>query len=184
MRSFIISCVLFFAILFPEASSAQSSIVSEKIAPGTVEGYVFDYYGLAIAEAAVGIIEGPYTYSGPDGHYTLEGVVAGELEIGSWKSGYNVSWVTVLVLAGDTINLDFNLTQPEMVINPLILNATLNPEEYLTTTVNVLNTGTGPLNWQAEVNYSSMPSLPCTYSIALTFSSINAISFSSRPYFT
>jgi hypothetical protein len=40
-----------------------------------------------------------------------------------------------------------------MVVNPLFIEETLNPGEYFTTSLNVLNNGTGPLGWEAEVVY-------------------------------
>ena len=54
-----------------------------------------------------------------------------------------------------------------MVVNPLLIQETLNPNEYYTTSLNVLNNGNGPLDWQATINLFSAPILPCDYSIAL-----------------
>ena len=56
------------------------------------------------------------------------------------------------MISGETVTYDFTLTQPNMVVNPLIIEETLNPNEYFTTSLNVLNNGNGPLDWQATVN--------------------------------
>ena len=40
-----------------------------------------------------------------------------------------------------------------MIVNPLYIEETLNPGEYFTTSLNVLNNGNGPLGWEAEIIY-------------------------------
>jgi len=142
------------------------------IAPGNIAGYVFNYYGLAISGAVVGIENGPATTSGADGYYILEGVSFGEQIVGCGKTGYNTVWVNVTVISGDTVFQNFTLTQPAMVINPLLIEETINPGEYLTTPVSVLNNGTGLLNWQATVNYINFPVIPCSYSIAFACTTV------------
>ncbi len=134
---------------------------------GHITGYVFNYYGLAVSGATVGLEDGPITTSGSDGHYFLKGILEGEHSVGCGKAGYNPAWIIVTVVSGDTTIQDFYLTQPAMVINPLLINQTLNPGEFTNTSLNVLNNGTGILGWQAIVNFTSLPSIPCTYSIAL-----------------
>jgi hypothetical protein len=142
-------------------------ISNPYLAPGNISGYVSDYYGLAISGATIGLENGPMTTSGPDGYYFLEGVIEGDQNVGCGKAGYNISWIIVTVISGDTVFQDFTLTQPEMLINPLLIEETINPGEYFTTSLNILNTGSGPLGWQAVINYQSAPLIPCDYSIAL-----------------
>ena len=45
---------------------------------GSVEGYVFNYDGLAISGATVAVESGASTTTGPDGYYFLDPVMAGE----------------------------------------------------------------------------------------------------------
>jgi len=137
------------------------------LAQGNISGYVFNYYGLAVSGAVVGVENGPAAISAADGYYFLAGVSLGEQNVGCGKTGYNISWILVNVTPGDTVFQDFYLTQPAMVINPLMINEVLNPGEYVTTPLSVLNNGTGPLQWQAAINYFTFPLLPCQYSIAL-----------------
>ena len=120
--------------------------------PGNIEGYVFNYYGLAISGATVGVQNGPTTTTGPDGHYLLPGVQAGNITVYCSKTGYNTASAVIAVPTGATTTYDWTLTQPSMVVNPLYIEETLNPGEYFTTSVNVLNNGTGPLDWEAEVD--------------------------------
>ena len=134
---------------------------------GDLEGYVFNYDGLAISGATIGEEGGSMTTSGPDGYYFLQHVTSGNTAIYAVKAGYNVTTDIVLIETGLTSNHDFTLTQPNMVINPLIIEETLNPWEYYTTSLNVLNNGSGQLDWQATINLLSAPILPCEYSIEL-----------------
>ena len=50
-----------------------------------------------------------------------------------------------------------------MVVQPLIVEETLNPNEYFTFSMSVLNNGNGPLDWAAEIVYpeTAMPVVPC-----------------------
>ena len=131
--------------------------------PAFVEGFVFDYNGLSMSGAIVAVQDGPSTTSGPDGYYLLEDVNSGQQIIGCGKSGYNPVTMTVETISGDTITRNFILTQPNMVINPLDIDETLNPGEYFSTFLNILNNGNGNLIWQATVNYLSRPSVSRDY---------------------
>ena len=69
------------------------------------------------------------------------------------KAGYNITTDIVTVVELDIVTHDFTLTQPNMIVNPLYIEETLNPGEYFTTSLNVLNNGNGPLGWAAEIIY-------------------------------
>ena len=134
---------------------------------GDVEGYVFNYDGLAISGAIVGEQGGPTATTGPNGYYFLPGVTAGQTPLSAGKAGYNITTDIVTVLLNDTVQHNFTLTQPNMVINPLYIEETLNPNEFFTTSLNVLNNGNGPLDYQATINLLTVPIVPCEYSINL-----------------
>jgi len=108
---------------------------------GAVEGYVFNYYGLAIAGAIVGQEDGPTTTTDASGYYFLSDVAAGDQVILAYKTGYNVASAVVTIIANSTVTQDFTLTQPNMVISPLFIEQTLNPNEYYTTNISILNMG-------------------------------------------
>ena len=124
-----------------------------ELEPGDIEGYVFNYDGLAISGATIAHEDGANTVSGPDGHYLLEDIQNGDQLFYAGKTGYNTTEAMVNIPSGGTANYDFTLTQPNMVINPLYIEETLNPGEFFTTSLNVLNNGTGPLGWEAMVVY-------------------------------
>ena len=134
---------------------------------GAAEGYVFNYDGLAISGAIVGMAGGAFTISGPDGHYFLEPLPSGIIEITCGKQGYNTTIDSIAVFTGDTTSHNFTLTQPNIVVNPLVIERTLNPNEYFSTSVSILNNGNGPLGWNASVEFLSQPLVSCEYSIRL-----------------
>ncbi|MBP6871326.1 MAG: carboxypeptidase regulatory-like domain-containing protein [Bacteroidales bacterium] len=128
--------------------------------PGDVEGYVFNYDGLAISGATIAVEDGPSTTSGPDGSYLLTGIPAGDVAISCGKAGYNITTDIVTIIELDVVTHNFTLTQPNMIVNPLYIEETLNPGEYFTTSLNVLNNGNGPLGWTAEVVYPEVDYVP------------------------
>lgn len=125
---------------------------SPLILPGNIEGNISNYNGLSISGATIAVQNGPSTTSDAGGHYLLTGVNAGNQTVNCSKTGYNTTFVIVNVSPGDTVSHDFMLTQPNMVINPLYINEMLNPGEFYTTFLSILNNGTGPLGWQATIN--------------------------------
>jgi type IX secretion system substrate protein/carboxypeptidase family protein len=123
---------------------------------GDVEGYVVNGDGLIIVGAAVGIESlGVSSFSGTDGYYILLDIPSGEQTITAWKSGYNQNQQSITVLDGVSIGQDFTLTQPTMIINPLILDETLHPFEAKIKEISILNNGDGPLDWEAEIAFTS-----------------------------
>jgi len=125
-----------------------------ELPPGSVEGYVLNGDGLTIAAASVGIPDlGLSTTSGPDGYYFLDPVQVGTWDIQGWKEGYNLVTSSVTVYTGATTYHEIILTQPTMIINPLQLNETLNPNEWLKDWLGILNNGDGPLDWTAVINF-------------------------------
>ncbi|MDZ7743018.1 MAG: carboxypeptidase regulatory-like domain-containing protein [Bacteroidota bacterium] len=122
---------------------------------GSVEGYTFNGDGLIVAGTNVGIPElNEQTISGSNGYYLLDQVLGGNWELMGWKQSYNAVTYPITIVGGTTIQQDIVLTQPGMIINPLQLDETLNPNEYLTTFLGILNTGDGPLHWEAEITYN------------------------------
>jgi hypothetical protein len=148
---------------------------------GDLEGHVTNYYGVAIGGAAVAIEElGWSTTTDPAGYYSFVDVPAGIQQVSCIKTGYNPITADVNILA-NTLNIhDFILTQPNMVVQPLIVEETLNPNEYFTFSMSVLNNGTGPLDWAATVVYPdvSMPETPSNnFDLVEYLASIPSIDF-------
>jgi len=120
-------------------------------APGDIEGHVFNGNGLSIAGATVGIDGYGQTTSDASGYYTLTGIPGGEQDVVCYKDGYNIITDVVVVPSGGIVTHDFTLTQPSLTINPLFFDEVLNPNEYLTTYLGILNTGDGEGGWSAVI---------------------------------
>jgi hypothetical protein len=127
---------------------------------GNVEGYVYDYDGLAISGAAVAIQGSGPTTSGPDGYYLLEGLIPGNITMTCTKAGYNQAFDVVIVMAISKITHNFTLTQPAMEITPGSLYEVLLPTEMSTTNLYMTNSGSGSLGWSASINYAAPVNLP------------------------
>ena len=121
---------------------------------GDLDGHVTNYYGVAIGGATVAIEDlGLTTTSAPDGYYQFLTVPAGIHPVSCTMTGYNPLMADIDIIGGGLTTHNFVLTQPNMVVQPLIVEETLNPNEYFTFSMSVLNNGTGPLGWAAEVVY-------------------------------
>ena len=121
---------------------------------GTLDGYVTNSAGLAIAGAIVGIPDlGISATTGSNGYYFLDPVQSGDWDAQAFKPGYNVITHNVTIVAGGITSQDFVLTSPNLSVSPLRLDETMAPNEYLTDYIGMLNTGSGPVDWTAEVVY-------------------------------
>lgn len=124
-----------------------------ELSPGDVEGYVLNGAGQTIAGATVGIDGFGTTISTYGGYYSLTGAPGGNQVLTAWKQGYNVVNQPVFITPAGLTQQDIVLTAPTMNISPTYHSYTLNPGEYFSAFTGILNTGDGPLEWQAEVVY-------------------------------
>lgn len=127
---------------------------------GDVEGYVLNGDGLSIAGATVWMDGYPSTTTDPTGYYFLSQVAGEQQDVNAYKDGYNLTTDNFYINPGGTTAHDFVLTQPSLTINPLFFDETLNPNEYLTTYLGILNTGDGDGYWSAEILYPSSSAAP------------------------
>ncbi|PKP30126.1 MAG: hypothetical protein CVT99_14715, partial [Bacteroidetes bacterium HGW-Bacteroidetes-16] len=123
------------------------------MAPGDIQGNVTNSGGLAISGAIVGIDGYGSTTTDGSGYYFLGGMPANEQTLTCYKPGYNVANDLVNVASGGLITHNFTLTSPNLTVSPLRLDETMAPNEYLTDYIGMLNTGSGPVDWTAEVVY-------------------------------
>ncbi len=137
---------------------------------GDIEGHVYNGGGNTIAGAAVGVDGWGQTTSGATGYYLLSGIPEGDNDVVCFKEGYNMVTEVVVVPSGGIVTHDFTLTQPIITVSPLFFIETLNPNEYYTSYMGILNTGDGDANWTAVVNYLSKGT------------SSNAINVTGQPY--
>ena len=126
------------------------------VAYGDVNGYVYNDAGLPVPNATVGIEAlSAVTTTDATGYYELLNVDASTQDISAFREGYNLITHTITIPVGGVVTRDFTLTQPSIIINPLFFDEVLNPDEYLTKYLGFLNTGSGPGDWTATINYIS-----------------------------
>ncbi|NOU45954.1 MAG: carboxypeptidase regulatory-like domain-containing protein, partial [Bacteroidales bacterium] len=121
--------------------------------PGDIEGIVADGDGVPVANATVGVVDGVNVATDATGYYFIANVWGGDQDIYAMKDGWNTIEAAVVVPSGGTLSHNFTLTQPSLTINPLMFDEILNPNEYLTKFLGMLNIGDGPAGWTAEVVY-------------------------------
>ncbi len=64
------------------------------------------------------------TESGADGHYTLRGVPAGPAQVRVIRVGYQEQKMPITVVAGQTVTLDFTMTQAVVQLSEIVTTAT------------------------------------------------------------
>lgn len=120
---------------------------------GDVEGYVLNGLGLSIAGATVWMDGYPSVETDASGYYFLSQVAGEWQDVNCYRDGYNLQTDNFYITPSGTTTHDFTLTRPNFTINPLFFDETLNPNEYLTKILGILNTGDGPGDWEAIINY-------------------------------
>ncbi|MCF8234891.1 MAG: hypothetical protein K9G67_07680, partial [Bacteroidales bacterium] len=124
--------------------------------PGDVEGYVYEAESKGpLAGAIVYSIDYPQFNDTSDftGYYKVAGIYSGLQPFACHREGYYPDSADLQVPEGGVLEKDWYLGQPEMYINPLSLDVVVNPNEYYETNIGILNQGTGPLQWTAEIAY-------------------------------
>ncbi|MBE9480780.1 MAG: carboxypeptidase regulatory-like domain-containing protein, partial [Bacteroidetes bacterium] len=113
--------------------------------PGAFEGYVMNGVGLGIGGADVYVELFPpwAAVTNPTGYYIINDVQPGTWDVVASRDGYWNDTASVTVISGGTVQRDFILTRPQVSINPLIMNQTLHPNQYLIDYFGILNTGDG-----------------------------------------
>jgi len=120
---------------------------------GSLEGIVTELAGGAPVEGADISIDGTYQYStasGADGTYLIENILVGEYIVECFKEGYNVIIDTITIEENIILIIDFQLTHPNINVNPLSISITLAPNSTGEETITIENTGNGLLHWSAS----------------------------------
>jgi hypothetical protein len=121
---------------------------------GTLEGAVTQLDGGAPIEGAEIILSGGYPYSGfsnAEGIYQINNVMVGEYVLECFKDGYNIANDETSIEEGATSFVDFQLTQPNISINPPSVSKVLAPGASGEETIDIANSGNGELTWSASV---------------------------------
>ena len=119
--------------------------------PGTVNGYVTNCDGLPIWKAVVYAIDFPEFRDTTDnsGFYSFD-MYSGDRTLSCFKEGFYADTAVVTIPENDIVTKNWTLTNPEISVNPLFYDVTVNPDEYYETVLSILNTGCGWLGWLVE----------------------------------
>ncbi|MBL7103682.1 MAG: T9SS type A sorting domain-containing protein [Bacteroidales bacterium] len=120
---------------------------------GSLEGIVTELAGGAPVNGAAISIDGTYQYStvsGADGTYLIENILVGEYIVECFKEGYNVILDTITIEENIISIIDFQLTHPNINVNPLSISITLALNSTGEETITIENTGNGLLQWSAS----------------------------------
>ncbi len=142
-----------------------------------VEGYVFNSDGHSIAGATVWIEGFPSTTSDSTGYYFLSQFADEQQDVNAYKEGYSVTTDSIYITPEGITSHDFVLlTLPDLSINPWYFDEILNPNEYYSQCIELVNSGEKECYWEAVIHYpsssSSSASGPSTVEL-LDFSNID-----------
>ena len=122
-------------------------------APGTIQGFVTTTDGTAIQGALVQIENVSGVTTDATGYYQIIDLMENTYDVYCTKDGYSPETQSVYVAPGSSNDVDFVLGQPNLTISPLLLENTLNPGEWFTDYIGMLNTGDGAAYWNASINF-------------------------------
>ncbi|NOY50873.1 MAG: hypothetical protein GXO88_09980, partial [Chlorobi bacterium] len=124
-----------------------------SVQTGNIDGYVYSTDGTPIQGANVQIEGVTGVSTDATGYYLLADLELGTYDVIATADGYSPEMATLDVPLGGTLSHDFYLGTPT--ISPLLLENTLNPGEWFTDYIGMLNTGDGTSYWTASINFIS-----------------------------
>ncbi|HEY9114341.1 MAG TPA: hypothetical protein VIN10_06545, partial [Bacteroidales bacterium] len=139
---------------------------------GTVEGYCTIEFGAPALGAEVGFLGDdpvyPPTIVDGAGYYRYDLVPTtpnNVYEMYAFLDGQNYVEQTATLITGQVVQVNFNLSAPLMVISPVVLEQTMNPNEWRAVPISIVNGGGGPLHWTAAIEFGPPPGVsgPSTF---------------------
>ncbi|PLX12524.1 MAG: hypothetical protein C0598_05775, partial [Marinilabiliales bacterium] len=118
---------------------------------GDLEGFVYQTNGTPIQGATVQIEGVGGVPTDATGYYLFTDLQVEDYEVVCTAPGYSPEIAIVSIVAGAVTQHDFYLGQPNLTISPLLLENTLNPGEWFTDYIGMLNTGDGTAYWDASI---------------------------------
>jgi hypothetical protein len=73
--------------------------------------------------------------------------------------GQNYVQQNAQFITGQTITLNWNMSSPLMIISPVVLEETMNPNEWRSVPISIVNGGDGPLHWTALIEFGEPPTM-------------------------
>ncbi len=136
-----------------ESEASFWDFISVKARVANVEGTVSVLAsGNALEGAVVSIGDRSYT-TGADGTFSIYEIEPGEKEISVVANGFNTYLETVVLEPGETIQLEIEMTAPNLEYSLDEIQLQLLAGEHENVTLYITNNGDGPANWTARVFY-------------------------------
>jgi len=124
----------------------------------SISGFVSDLSLSTPVEGASVLLDGDMAdyevATNAQGIFEIESFVAGTYTIIVQAEGYN-TYFDEGVEINEPTNLEIQLTAPVLGADVTMINGGVSPDSYHTTTFNVSNTGSGPLEWHSAINFES-----------------------------
>lgn len=122
--------------------------------PGSLSGTVTEVgSGNPVDGATVDVGAGAYTTTTlANGTYSFAEILAGDWDVVCSKDGYNPEMANVNISQGNNTVQNFGLTAPQLVVTPLDVTHTLEPNAFGEETVSISNPGNGDVSWTASLN--------------------------------
>jgi hypothetical protein len=119
---------------------------------GNLEGYITQVSGGAPIEGAfINVGDFFSATSGNNGYYYVEHVLVGTWSAICSKEGFNIDSVMVTISPEITSTQDFQLTAPQIALNPTTVSVTIEQNAFTTETINISNSGNGNLEWIGNI---------------------------------
>jgi hypothetical protein len=140
---------------------AQDYLVN-IVEPVILSGHVYDSQGNPLAGALVECIDRGTAYSDGSGYYSMP-IPSGTQQLKCSKTSYNTVILTPTIPPSAPVTQDFTLNNPTIAVTPASIFMALPSGSSADASVQIINGGTGTLNWDAKVNYNVNRAADVTY---------------------
>jgi hypothetical protein len=136
----------------PRSGKPRIQLTMNYIPPGSLNGYVRDYYAVPISGARVAIQGGGFANTNASGYYSFAALLPNTYTLNVTKTGFNPATASVTITSGNTTVQDFILNNPQIAIDKDTITKILLPGEIYSEPIVVKNDGNGNLGWTAAMS--------------------------------
>jgi len=150
-------------IIYNNSATNEITVPVTMYIPGiecTIQGTVTDAAtGSPISDAQVNAYSSQnyITYTNADGNYILQDIIPDTYDMTVKSFGYNdFNTYGIVVQQGETIEVDFELLHPEIVVEPASFEVELPVDTTFTAIMTISNPGNGPLEYEINICNSKL----------------------------
>ena len=137
---------------------------------GDVEGIAYDGdMSTPVGDVEVGFLADPppampVMTDATTGYYKFSNIPTEPIDLWgmyAFLDGVNYVTADVLFITGVTVEHNWNIASPVMIVTPAVLEETMNPNEWRAVPISIFATAQGgPLHWTAEIVFGPPPMAP------------------------